>query len=123
MTFTEAAILILRAEGKPLTWRKLAELAVRHDLLSLVGTDPADTMRVRLADVLRRQGEAAPFVEEGGLVTEPDTICILEVMKLMSSIPAGVRGRVARICVENATLVEYGQPLVLIEPEENMARA
>ena len=66
MTFTEAAILILRAEGKPLTWRKLAELAVRHELLSLVGTDPLETMRVRLADIVRRQGDAAPFVEGKG---------------------------------------------------------
>jgi hypothetical protein len=66
MTFTEAAVLILKAEGKPLTWRKLAELAVRHELLSHVGTDPAETMHVRLADIVRRQGDQAPFVEGKG---------------------------------------------------------
>ena len=60
---------------------------------------------------------APAFVEVGSRVAAADTVCILEIMKLMNSIAAGVRGRVARICVENATLVEYGQPLVLIEPE------
>ena len=60
---------------------------------------------------------APPFVEVGSRVAAADTVCILEIMKLMNSIAAGVRGRVARICVENATLVEYGQPLGLIEPE------
>lgn len=66
MTFTDAAILILRAEGKPLTWRKLAELAVRHDLLTHVGTDPAETMRVRLTESVRRLGERSPFQEGKG---------------------------------------------------------
>jgi acetyl-CoA carboxylase biotin carboxyl carrier protein len=59
---------------------------------------------------------APPFVEVGSLVKEDDTVCILEVMKLMNSITAGVRGRVVEICVENATLVEFGATLVVIEP-------
>jgi acetyl-CoA carboxylase biotin carboxyl carrier protein len=60
---------------------------------------------------------AQPFVEVGRRVAETDTVCILEVMKLMNSIPAGVAGVVAGICVENAALVEYGQPMVLIQPD------
>jgi acetyl-CoA carboxylase biotin carboxyl carrier protein len=59
---------------------------------------------------------AAPFVEIGTEVAPDDTVCIVEVMKLMNGVRAGCRGRVAKICVENATLVEYGQTLVLIEP-------
>src|SRR5262249_6436672 len=46
---------------------------------------------------------APPFVEVGSIVDEDDTVCILEVMKLMNSIKAGCRGRVAEICAENAT--------------------
>lgn len=61
---------------------------------------------------------ASPFVEEGSHVKENDIVCILEVMKLMNSLQAGVRGRVARVCAENATLVSQGQVLLLIEPEE-----
>jgi acetyl-CoA carboxylase biotin carboxyl carrier protein len=59
---------------------------------------------------------AAPFVEVGTRV-EPDTIvCIIEVMKMMNSIPAGVAGTIAEIHAENAELVEYAQPLFRVEP-------
>lgn len=52
-----------------------------------------------------------PFVEVGSRV-EPDTIvCIIEVMKMMNSIPAGVGGTIAEVVPDNAELVEYGQPL------------
>jgi acetyl-CoA carboxylase biotin carboxyl carrier protein len=57
-----------------------------------------------------------PFVEVGQAV-EPDSIlCIIEVMKLMNSIEAGVRGVVREILVANAAAVEYGEALVVIEP-------
>jgi acetyl-CoA carboxylase biotin carboxyl carrier protein len=52
-----------------------------------------------------------PFVEVGSRV-EPDTIvCIIEVMKMMNSVTAGIAGTIAEIHVENAAPVEYGQPL------------
>jgi acetyl-CoA carboxylase biotin carboxyl carrier protein len=57
-----------------------------------------------------------PFVELGDRV-EPDTIvAIVEVMKMMNSVAAGVSGTVAGILAENAQLVEYGQPLFEIDP-------
>jgi acetyl-CoA carboxylase biotin carboxyl carrier protein len=57
-----------------------------------------------------------PFVEVGERV-EPDTIvCIIEVMKMMNSITAGVSGTIAAVVPENAELVEYGQPLFRVEP-------
>jgi len=59
-----------------------------------------------------------PFVEVGTIVTEEATVCIVEVMKLFSSIKAGVRGRIVKICAENGDMVEYKQPLFLIEKIE-----
>jgi acetyl-CoA carboxylase biotin carboxyl carrier protein len=57
-----------------------------------------------------------PFVEVGSKV-EPDTIvCIIEVMKMMNSVPAGVSGTVAEVLADNAKLVEYGEPLFRVEP-------
>ena len=54
---------------------------------------------------------AAPFVDVGARV-EPDMIvCLIEVMKMMNSVPAGVAGTITEICAENSALVEYGQPL------------
>lgn len=59
---------------------------------------------------------ASPFVEVGTRV-EPDTIvCLIEVMKMMNSVPARVSGTIVEICAENAVLVEYGQPLFVVEP-------
>lgn len=59
---------------------------------------------------------ARPFVECGQRV-QPDTIvCIIEVMKLMNSIPAGCAGVVTHVLIENAEPVEFGEPLVVIDP-------
>jgi acetyl-CoA carboxylase biotin carboxyl carrier protein len=56
-----------------------------------------------------------PFVEVGSRV-EPDSIvCIIEVMKMMNSVPAGVLGTVAEVLPGNAELVEYGQPLFRVQ--------
>ena len=57
-----------------------------------------------------------PFVEVGSLVEEETTVCIIEVMKLMSSVAAGVRGTVAEICFDNATPVQYGDVLFRVQP-------
>ena len=60
---------------------------------------------------------ATPFVEDGTRV-EPDTVvCLIEVMKMMNSVPAGVPGTIVEVCAENAALVEYGQPLFRVEPD------
>ena len=58
---------------------------------------------------------AAPFVDVGSSV-EPDTVvCIIEVMKMMNSVQAGVSGTIVEVCVENGQLVEYGAPLYRVE--------
>jgi len=57
-----------------------------------------------------------PFVDVGARV-EPDTIvCIIEAMKMMTSIPAGVAGTIIEVCHENAELVEYDAPLFRVDP-------
>ena len=55
-----------------------------------------------------------PFVELGKRVQADDTVCLIEVMKLFSSINAGVDGVVTRILVENGAMVEFGQMLIVI---------
>jgi acetyl-CoA carboxylase biotin carboxyl carrier protein len=54
---------------------------------------------------------AAPFVEVGAEVGPDTTVCIIEVMKMMNSVPAGVSGTVQEVCPTNGQLVEYGEPL------------
>lgn len=58
-----------------------------------------------------------PFVEVGAKVNPDDTVGLVEVMKLFSSIKAGAAGSVLEILAENAAMVEHGQPLMIIQPE------
>src|SRR5438552_10289353 len=57
---------------------------------------------------------APPFVEVGSDVGPDDVVCIIEVMKLMNSITLGRRARIVDILVDNAQLVEFGQPIMII---------
>jgi acetyl-CoA carboxylase biotin carboxyl carrier protein len=59
---------------------------------------------------------APPFVEVGSLVEADTVVCIIEVMKMMNSVVAGVAGRVAEVCAEGGKLVEYDEPLFRVEP-------
>jgi len=57
----------------------------------------------------------APFVEVGAQV-EPDTVvCIIEIMKMMNSVPAGVAGTIVEVCAEDAQLVGDGEALFRVE--------
>ena len=59
---------------------------------------------------------APPFVDVGTRVEADTIVCLIEVMKMMNSVPAGVAGTIAEVHVENAQAVEYGQPLFRVEP-------
>lgn len=60
--------------------------------------------------------ESPMFVEVGDSVIEGKVVCIIEAMKLFNEIESEVSGRIVKILVENATPVEYDQPLFLVEP-------
>jgi acetyl-CoA carboxylase biotin carboxyl carrier protein len=59
---------------------------------------------------------APPFVEVGGKVGAGTEICLIEVMKLFTTVCAGVEGTVREIYPADSQLVEYDQPLFLVEP-------
>jgi acetyl-CoA carboxylase biotin carboxyl carrier protein len=59
---------------------------------------------------------AAPFVEVGSVVEPSTIVCIIEVMKMMNSVHAGVTGTIADVWVENGEPVEYGTPLFRVMP-------
>jgi acetyl-CoA carboxylase biotin carboxyl carrier protein len=58
-----------------------------------------------------------PFVEVGSMVDTETVIGIIEVMKLMNSVHAGVKGEVVEILGANGELVEHGELLLLVRPE------
>jgi len=55
--------------------------------------------------------DADPYVDVGRRIEPGQTVCIIEAMKLMNEIESEVSGTIAKILVENAQPVEYGQPL------------
>lgn len=64
----------------------------------------------------RSSGPDSPvFVQVGDMVEKGQVICIIEAMKLFNEIEAEESGRIVKAMVENATPVEYDQPLFLIE--------
>lgn len=57
---------------------------------------------------------APEFVSVGKKISKGDTLCILEAMKIMNEIEAEVSGEIVEVCVDNESLVEFGQPLFKI---------
>lgn len=57
------------------------------------------------------------YVEIGQEVDEDTEVCLIEVMKLFTPVRAGMKGIVRQVCVEDAQMVEFDQPLFFIEPK------
>lgn len=57
-----------------------------------------------------------PFAKVGDSVEVGQTVCIIEAMKLFNEIESDVKGRIVKVLVEDASPVEYDQPLFLVEP-------
>ncbi|MDF7825884.1 acetyl-CoA carboxylase biotin carboxyl carrier protein [Pontiellaceae bacterium B12227] len=61
--------------------------------------------------------DADNFAEVGMEVSEDTVVCIVEAMKVMNEIKADVKGVIKKILVDEASPVQYGQPLFLVEPK------
>jgi len=61
---------------------------------------------------------AEAYVSVGSVVEADTVVCIVEAMKVMNEIKAGVSGEIVEILVEDAEPVEFGQVLFLVEPHE-----
>ncbi|HLO88958.1 MAG TPA: acetyl-CoA carboxylase biotin carboxyl carrier protein [Nostocaceae cyanobacterium] len=104
----------------------LPEAASRIDNTTTTSTPTPSAIDQRLVEVSSPMvgtfyrapapGEA-PFVEIGDRVRAGQTVCIIEAMKLMNEIEAEVSGQVMEILVQNGQPVEYGQPLMRINPD------
>jgi acetyl-CoA carboxylase biotin carboxyl carrier protein len=70
-----------------------------------------------LGTFYRAAKPGSPSFVEIGQAVEPDTeICLIEVMKLFTTLKAGVKGIVRQVCVKDAAMVEFGETLFYIEP-------
>lgn len=60
--------------------------------------------------------DKGPFVKVGDEINPGVTVCIIEAMKLFNEIESDVKGKIVKVLVEDASPVEYDQPLFLVEP-------
>lgn len=60
--------------------------------------------------------EKPAFVKVGDSIGNNDTVCLIEAMKLFNEVKAEVEGRIVKVMVEDASPVEYGQVLFLVDP-------
>lgn len=60
--------------------------------------------------------ESPPFIENGDRIKSGQTVCIIEAMKLFNEIESEISGTIVEILVENASPVEFDQPLFLVDP-------
>ena len=128
--------LILETERFKLTLRRAAsgwtqeqETARTHDAESVPKTNGASAPVVLepgiaaiyppLVGTFYRAPKpgSAPFVEVGSRVDEDTVVAIIETMKLMNSVHAGVRGTIAEVCTENAQFVEQGRILMKVRED------
>lgn len=56
------------------------------------------------------------FVEVGSTISKGDVVCVIEAMKLFNEIEAEVSGKIVKILVDDASPVEFDQPLFLVDP-------
>ena len=57
-----------------------------------------------------------PFIQVGSTISAGMPVCIIEAMKLFNEIEAEISGKIVKILVDDATPVEYDQPLFLVDP-------
>ncbi|MBR6021287.1 MAG: acetyl-CoA carboxylase biotin carboxyl carrier protein [Kiritimatiellae bacterium] len=83
------------------------------------GETAGETIKSPLVGTFYRSSspDADPFVKVGSVVGPNTVVCIVEAMKVMNEIKAGVSGKVSKVLLENASPVQYGQPLFLVEPD------
>ncbi|MEO6313709.1 MAG: acetyl-CoA carboxylase biotin carboxyl carrier protein [Chitinophagaceae bacterium] len=88
---------------------KPAEIAVPSNLITIKSP--------MIGTFYRRASPDRPlFIEVGDEITPGKVVCIIEAMKLFNEIESEVSGKVVKILVDDASPVEYDQPLYLVEP-------
>ena len=81
---------------------------------------PSNTITIKspmIGTFYRKSSPDKPAFAEIGTEVEPGkVVCIIEAMKLFNEIESEVKGRIVKVLVEDASPVEYDQPLFLVEP-------
>lgn len=97
------------AQGVPATPAKKEESPKQDNLITIKSP--------MIGTFYRQSGPGKPiFVNVGDEVAPGKVVCIIEAMKLFNEIESEVKGKIVKVLVEDASPVEYDQPLFLVEP-------
>ncbi|MCD2423461.1 acetyl-CoA carboxylase biotin carboxyl carrier protein [Niabella pedocola] len=81
---------------------------------------PSNTITIKspmIGTFYRKPAPDKPnFVEEGDVLSPGKVICVIEAMKLFNEIESEISGKVVKVLVDDASPVEFDQPLFLVEP-------
>lgn len=109
---------MLAPQGLPVPPAGASGTAVQAETTAATASDalPEGTLTAPMVGTVYLSPEpgAPPFVQVGDVVEAGQTLLIIEAMKVMNQIRAPRAGKIARIFVENAQPVEYGEPLLVI---------
>lgn len=91
-----------------------------NDVEKSTSTKPDNTITIKspmIGTFYRQAGPEKPlFVSVGDQIGPGDVVCIIEAMKLFNEIESEVSGKIVKVLVEDASPVEFDQPLFLVEP-------
>ena len=117
--------------GKPIIYTEPSELInpaleqnIVRDLVSIqqddepVSDDHLITIKAPIIGTFYRKPapDKTNFIEIGDLVSEGNVLCVIEAMKLFNEIESEYSGKIVKILVEDASPVEFDQPLFLVDP-------
>ena len=97
-----------------------AEIPSQAQIVASVISNSSKLVEIKspmIGTFYRSSGPEKPnFIEVGDEVASGKVICIIEAMKLFNEIESEISGKIVKILVEDATPVEYDQPLFLVDP-------
>jgi acetyl-CoA carboxylase biotin carboxyl carrier protein len=112
------ATITVEPKAEPVVVAPAAPAVNKEPVKSIEDTDHLIPIKSPMVGTFYRAPapDAKPYVELNQQIANGQVVCIIEAMKLMNEIESEVAGRVAKILVEDAKPVEFGQTLFLIEP-------
>ena len=118
-----------KAIQDPLIPRQAQQTIVQPDPVSVVNTDPQSvskpekpsnlvTIKSPIIGTFYRKPspDKDNFVNVGDEISEGQPLCVIEAMKLFNEIESDISGKIVKILVDDATPVEFDQPLFVIDP-------
>ncbi len=104
--------------------RQIVNSPISTDTIAVTTAKPTEPVQTNLHEIRSPivgtfyrapAPDADPYIQVGSMVSPGTVLCIVEAMKLMNEIESDVSGKIVKILVENASPVEYNQPLFIIE--------